>query len=171
MRLTFKIFIKKQIKAKTAIYILMSSTQLSSNTIQQKHISFEIPLLYYSPQSKYQWPTTAHNNRTKRNILYLFFSMDMECQMYVFWHYHYTLSMNGTQVGVLQEPHHVVFSGLLHCLDGGHLKVSISSLPSGMKQQLISIHGRLSKAPWFSVLLVSGWFILRIVFFKNGREV
>ena len=31
--------------------------------------------------------------------------------MYVFWHNHYTLSMNSTQVGVLQEPHHVVSSG------------------------------------------------------------
>ena len=39
-----------------------------------------------------------------------------------------------------------------------------------MKQQLISIHGRLFKDPMVLVLLVNGWFILGIAFFEEWQR-
>ena len=41
-------------------------------------------------------------------------------QMDVFGHYSYMLSMNGAQVGLLQEACHVILHGLLQYLDSMH---------------------------------------------------
>ena len=54
--------------------------------------------------------------------------MDMAGQLHVFGHYGYMLSMNGAQIGILQEAHHVILGSLLQCLDGSHLEMQVMCL-------------------------------------------
>ena len=91
----------------------------------KKYISFEIPLLYYPPTLSTSDQLQSTTTEKKKQTLLGMFSMDMACQMDIFWHYHYMLSANGTQVGIPQEAHHVIFSGLLQCLDGAHLEAQV----------------------------------------------
>ena len=50
-------------------------------------------------------------------------SADLACQMDIFWHYCYMLSMNSTQVGIINKACQVVFGNLLQmpgwCKPGG----------------------------------------------------
>ena len=41
------------------------------------------------------------------------FSLDLPCQLYVFWHYGYSFRMNSTQVRILQQSHQIGFCRLL----------------------------------------------------------
>ena len=103
----------------------MSSTNLSGNTIQQKNMyKLKFPYFTVSPSSTSDQlqPTATEKKETIFTWSALHrYGMPMD----IIWHYHYMLSMNGAQVGILQEICHVIFSGLLQCLDGAHLEVQV----------------------------------------------
>ena len=89
----------------------------------KKHIIWN-PLALLSPHpstSDQLQPTTEKKKQTLLGLL----SMGMACQTNIFWHYHYTFSVNGAQVGVLQEAHHKIFGSLLQYLDGIHLEMQV----------------------------------------------
>ena len=68
----------------------------------------------------------SNYNPTEKNRLLLgLLSTDIAGQVDVFGQYGDTLSTYGTHVGVLQETHHVILSGLLICQDGVHLETQV----------------------------------------------